>query len=219
MTRLLLMNTAGAESTIALAEDSRVVAAAILPGRTASERLVPEIRRLLDQPGWRLDELSAIVVVHGPGSFTGVRVGLSAAKGLSEAGRVPLIAVSRLELLAAAGGRGRVHAVLDAGRGEFYYGLYDGGVRLRETLLSAAEVASEAGSDGAIACEHKVPGGLNGLELTIVAEPHAAAAVEIALDRLARGAVDDAAVLDANYLRRTDFEIQQRLQSRAAGAA
>ena len=47
-----------------------------------------------------LRELAAVVVVHGPGSFTGVRVGLSAAKGLCEAGGVPLIAVSRLALLA-----------------------------------------------------------------------------------------------------------------------
>ena len=121
MTRVLLIHTAGAEGTVALAEEARVVASAVLPGRSSSERLVPEVRGLLEGAGWKLGELAAIAVVSGPGSFTGVRVGVSAAKGLSEAGGVPLIAVSRLALLAAASGTaGLVHAVLDAGRGEFY---------------------------------------------------------------------------------------------------
>ncbi len=84
-------------------EEPAIVATEVLPGRTSSERLVPAVRRLMGALGWRLSELAAMVVVHGPGSFTGVRVGLSAAKGLSEAGGVPLIAVSRLALLAACG--------------------------------------------------------------------------------------------------------------------
>jgi tRNA threonylcarbamoyladenosine biosynthesis protein TsaB len=218
--RLLVIHTAGAEGTVALAsrvgDAVRVVAAAVLPGRSASERLVAEVRRLLEGAGWRLAELAAVVVVHGPGSFTGVRVGLSAAKGLVEAGGVALIAVSRLALLAAAAGPGVVHAVLDAGRGEFYYGLYEDGVGLREALLTGAEVvAAAAGSGRVVACEAKVAEGLGGLEILMVDEPLAAAAVPIALARLAAGAVDDAAVVDANYLRRTDFEIQQRLELRA----
>src|ERR1700716_493329 len=123
--RILLIHTVGGEGSIALA-DTEVAGALVakegLPGRTSSERLVPTVRRLMEGLGWRLGELAAVVVVHGPGSFTGVRVGLSAAKGLSEASGVPLIAVSRLALLAASvdGGKGEVHAVLDAGRGEFY---------------------------------------------------------------------------------------------------
>ena len=128
-----------------------VVATEVLPGRTSSERLVPAVRRLMEERGWRLRELAAVVVVHGPGSFTGVRVGLSAAKGLSEAGGVPLIAVSRLALLAAAvdGDGGPVHAVLDAGRGEFYYGEYVGRRCLREALMDGEEVrAAVAGGVG-----------------------------------------------------------------------
>jgi tRNA threonylcarbamoyladenosine biosynthesis protein TsaB len=62
-------------------------------------------------------ELAAVVVVHGPGSFTGVRVGLSAAKGLSEAGGVPLVAVSRLALLAALSGGWRRSGACGAGCG------------------------------------------------------------------------------------------------------
>src|SRR5215471_1894313 len=123
--RLLLIDTCGSEGTVALAEAERVVASETLPGRSASERLVPVVRGMMSAAGWRLGELAAIVVVHGPGSFTGVRVGLSAAKGLSEAGGVGLIAVSRLALLAAAAGdvAGDVCALLDAGRGGFYRGV------------------------------------------------------------------------------------------------
>ena len=221
--RLLLIHTAGAEGMVALAEASDfgaeviVVATAALPGRSASERLVAEVRRLMEAAGWRLGELAAVVVVHGPGSFTGVRVGLSAAKGLCEAGGVSLIAVSRLALLAeAAGGDGMVHAVLDAGRGEFYYGAYEGGVCLRESLLSGDEVVAAVGSAGGvvIACEVKVAEALPGV--VMVEEPRAEAAAGIALRRLALGDLDDVALVDANYLRRTDFENKAKLALRAA---
>ncbi|MCU1323807.1 MAG: peptidase glycoprotease [Acidobacteriaceae bacterium] len=219
MMRFLLIHTAGAEGTVALADVSGVVAEGLLPGRSSSERLVPEVRRLLEGAGWPLAELSAVVVVHGPGSFTGVRVGLSAAKGLSEAGGVPLVAVSRLALLAAVSGfgAGRVYPVLDAGRREFYFGVYEGGVCLRESLLTAAEVVEAVGTGRVVACEAKVAEGLVGVEVVMLEEPSAGDLLGIAIERLGRGAVDDAAVVDANYLRRTDFEIQQRLEQRAAG--
>src|SRR5580700_10871406 len=111
--RFLMIHTAGAEGSVALGDTemaTAIVATEVLPGRTSSERLVPAVRRLMGASGWKLSELAAVVVVHGPGSFTGVRVGVSAAKGLSEAGGVRLIAVSRLALLAAAvdGGGGPV---------------------------------------------------------------------------------------------------------------
>src|ERR1700723_3806946 len=156
--RILLIDTSGSEGSVALADTEispAIVAAEELPGRTSSERLVPAVRRLMEARGWRLNELAALVVVHGPGSFTGVRVGLSAAKGLCEAGGGALIAVSRLALLAgAAGDAGMVHAVLDAGREEFYYGAYEGGVCLRESLLPRDEVIAAVASGGVVvACE------------------------------------------------------------------
>src|SRR5215469_8737238 len=138
--RLLLIDTCGSEGSVAIADTERepaVVASERLPGRSSSERLVPVVRRLMDAGGWKLKGLTAIVVVSGPGSFTGVRVGMSAAKGLSEAGGVPVIAVSRLALLAGLAGesQSRVSAVLDAGRGEFYFGAYVGHRAEHEALL------------------------------------------------------------------------------------
>lgn len=210
--RFLLIHTAGGEGSVAVADTELaegVVASEVLPGRTSSERLVPAVRQLMDASGWALRELAAVVVVHGPGSFTGVRVGVSAAKGLSEAGGVPLIAVSRLALLAAAAGDGGVvHAVLDAGRGEFYYGEYVGRRCVREALLSEEEVAAAAAAGGVVVvCEARVAGALGALRPQVVAEPSAGDALEFAVERVAAGEFDDAATVDANYLRRTDLEI------------
>ncbi len=208
--RFLLIDTCGSEGSVALADTELaepIVATEALPGRTASERLVPTVRRVMEARGWRLEKLTAVVVVHGPGSFTGVRVGLSAAKGLSEAGSVPLIAVSRLAVLAASEGGGTVHAVLDAGRGEFYYGQYSGHRCLREALLTGEEVSDTVADGLVVVCEAKVAEALAELEPQIVREPEAADVLPFALERAAAMDFDDAAVLDANYLRRTDAEI------------
>ncbi len=210
MMRFLLMDTCVSEGSVALADTvlaDAVVAVEVLPGRTASERLVPAVRRVMESCEWQLRELTAVVVVHGPGSFTGVRVGLSAAKGLSEAGGVRLIAVSRLALLAAGGGESVVHAVLDAGRGEFYYGEYSEHRCLREALLTEEEIVAAAAGGVVIVCESKVAEALAALGPRVVAEPGAMDALAFAVERAAEGTFDDAVVLDANYLRRTDAEI------------
>jgi tRNA threonylcarbamoyladenosine biosynthesis protein TsaB len=208
--RFLLMHTSGSEGSVALADTEladSVVASETLPGRSSSERLVPAVRRLMEARGWKLHDLTAVVVVHGPGSFTGVRVGLSAAKGLCEAGGVPLIAVSRLALLAECAGGGTVHAVLDAGRGEFYYGEYVGRRLVREALLSEDEVRAAVGGGVVVVCEAKVAEALAGMRPRLVAEPAAGDALAFAVERAAAGDFDDAALADANYLRRSDAEI------------
>ena len=210
--RLLMIQTAGAEGSVALGDADAaetIVATEMLPGRTSSERLVPAVRRLMAASGWKLSELAAVVVVHGPGSFTGVRVGVSAAKGLSEAGSVPLIAVSRLALLAGSvGDVGQaVHAVLDAGRGEFYYGEYVGRSCVREVLVSAQDVIVAASDALVVVCETRVAESLAELRPRLVEEPSAGDALPFAVERVASGEFDDAATLDANYLRRTDAEI------------
>jgi tRNA threonylcarbamoyladenosine biosynthesis protein TsaB len=216
--RLLLIHTAGNEGSVALAEEQELVAEEVLPGRSSSERLVPAVRRLMELRGWSLRDLKAVVVVHGPGSFTGVRVGLSAAKGLSEAGGIPLIAISRLALLAASVGEGdtTVHAVLDAGRGEFYYGEYSGHRCVREALLSQEEVSAAVGSGPVVVCEVKVTEMLSALHPRLVDEPSAGDALPPALARVAANEFDDAALLDANYLRRTDAEIFAKPKAKSA---
>jgi tRNA threonylcarbamoyladenosine biosynthesis protein TsaB len=210
--RFLMIHTAGGEGSVALADTEMapaIIATEVLPGRSSSERLVPAVRRLMAASGWLLSELAAVVVVHGPGSFTGVRVGVSAAKGLSEAAGVPLIAVSRLALLAGAvgGGEQMVHAVLDAGRGEFYYGEYMGKRCVREVLIGAQDLETAASGGLVVVCELKVAEALTELRPKLVDEPLAGDALPFAVERIALGRFEDAAALDANYLRRTDAEI------------
>jgi tRNA threonylcarbamoyladenosine biosynthesis protein TsaB len=223
MMRLLLIDTCGSEGSVALAEGEpgpRIVASDVLPGRSASEKLIPVIRQMMEIEGWKLRDLAAIGVVHGPGSFTGVRVGLSAAKGLSEAGGVPLIAISRLAVLAAAAEEpdGDVCAVVDAGRGEFYCGVYADRRRIRETLLNAQEIAVAAdGAVALVACEQRVANALGALGPRLVNEPKAGDALWLVAERTAKGEFDDVAAIDANYLRRTDLEIFAKTAKGSAG--
>jgi tRNA threonylcarbamoyladenosine biosynthesis protein TsaB len=133
---LLSLNTCGTTASVALgiadrgAEEIRIVATAELAVRTYSARLIPEIAAMLAGQRATLRDIEAIVVVNGPGSFTGIRVGLSTAKGLAEAAAIPLLSLSRLALLAGASGLPHVLAVVDAGRGEYYVGEYRDGRNL-----------------------------------------------------------------------------------------
>jgi tRNA threonylcarbamoyladenosine biosynthesis protein TsaB len=212
--KFLLLNTCASEVTIALADTERpeaIVSLARMPGRTASERLVAAIREAMSEACWRLQDLSAIGVVTGPGSFTGVRVGLSVAKGLSEAGGMPLISISALSMLGAAAGmiEGRVCALLDAGREEFYCGEFLDGLELGESLLSkTAGIEAVNRADVVAVCDAVTVRTFSELEsVRMLAEPTAADALPFVIRRFEAGDFDDAAALDANYLRRTDAEI------------
>ena len=113
-----------------------------LAGRTFSSTLISSVEALLTGHGVGLRDVGAIVVVHGPGSFTGVRVGLSAVKGLAEPGQIPVMAVSRLAVLAAKAGVRS--AALDAHRHEVFLRVEsDEGVR---ELLAGAEEFSQISS-------------------------------------------------------------------------
>lgn len=216
--RILLIDTSGETGSVALADTDAAVpggVSAVLPGRSASEQLVATTRELLTQAGVDLHAVNAIAVVNGPGSFTGVRVGVSAAKGLCEALGVPVVAVSRLAVLAeSAGIDERVIALLDAGRGEFYCGIYDGAACVREALLSRDEVLQAAAEGGrVVACEARVAENLAELSPVLVPGNLTQTALAIAVRRVVAGAFDDVVTLDANYLRRTDAEIFAKQQA------
>src|ERR1039457_1827073 len=111
-----------------------------LAGRSYSATLVAAVGELLKRGGVTLREVGGIVAVSGPGSFTGVRVGLSAVKGLAEATRIPVVAVSRLEVLAAKAGV--ESAALDAHRHEVFLRVGAPGEPARELLAGARELAA-----------------------------------------------------------------------------
>jgi tRNA threonylcarbamoyladenosine biosynthesis protein TsaB len=161
---LLGLNTCGSTASVALgvpaADNIKILATASLAVRTYSARLIPEIAALLESRHATLRDVEAIVVVNGPGSFTGIRVGLSTAKGLAEGAGIPLIAVSRLALLAGSSGLPHVLAAIDAGRGEYYVGDYQNGQNLGEVLLSEEETVAAAKQPGAgvLVCDESVAG-------------------------------------------------------------
>ncbi len=231
-TRLLLLDTSGPEASLALAEapsadaDPHVVATDTFPGRQASELLLVRLGRLLERAGWTSNSISAIAVVTGPGSFTGVRIGLAAAKGLAEACQVPILGISRLHLLAATARAQAfsnqpspaqpepLFAALSAGRGEIFLRspLVDSlhHTSPQEELLSVAEAYRRIADATVAVCETPVADLLRDLRVLLLPSPTAADALPLALDRLQRAQIDDPATIEGNYLRRTELEMLRR---------
>ena len=204
---LLAIDTCGATGTVALAsldDTLRLIEQTELAGKTYSARLVPAIRSLLAAHDATLAAIATVVVTKGPGSFTGIRIGLSTAKGLAEPNSIPLLAVSRLGVLA---NKAQAQAAaLDASRSEFYFGDFSDPVASekligRETFLA---LAGALGRQLAV-CEPSLHGLAPGA--TLVDSPTAFDALRSVLPRLRAGEFDDPLLLDGNYIRRSDAEI------------
>ncbi len=169
---LLVTDTSGKQGSVALAragelpDPSKVEVFGVAPltGGTFSAQLVPQIASLLAQHGLNKNDIGAFVVVSGPGSFTGLRVGLAAIKALAEILKKPIVPVSLLEVVAwsaifvAGGPEGSAESKifpfaipLDAGRGQAFVGEFQfvlpAGSRsgtvvgTRESLLTLPELA------------------------------------------------------------------------------
>jgi tRNA threonylcarbamoyladenosine biosynthesis protein TsaB len=194
--RVLLIDTCGETAGVALFGGQRVIAAEDLAQGRASAEIVSVVRRLLGQAGWRVQELCAVGVVRGPGSFTGIRAGLAVAKGLCEAAGVPLVAVSRLEVLADVASLRSGFAVLDAGRGEVYVREVS---TQREWLSLIADFETAcAGQPVAIADARLVERLLRCSP--VVCPLHVADALAAVLRTLRAGG-SDGVLADANYVR------------------
>ena len=210
---LLGIDTCGDTGTIALARWSNdrvtLLVQMELPGKTYSAQVVPAIHEILTAQGSGAAELEAIVVVHGPGSFTGVRIGVSSAKALAEALNIPLLAVSRLAVLAQKAGTDA--AVLDAGRGEFYFRTGS-----EEALLGPEGIRERSGSESLAVCEENAKRAF--AEAVFVEPPTASDALLFAVPRLLAKDFDDIALLDGNYVRRSDAELFAKQTNRSAKA-
>jgi tRNA threonylcarbamoyladenosine biosynthesis protein TsaB len=219
---LLAIDTCGTAGGVALGEvsgaASREVCSRVLAGKTYSEQLVTTVAELLRDAKVTLSDLSGVVVIHGPGSFTGIRIGVSAAKGLAEGLGILVIALSRLELLARRAPGGSAVAVLDAGRGEFYAGFYRDGVCETEVLVTREALLQGAAGSGlpVVVCEERVFLALGELDPVSVAAPTAADALAVGAARFRAGWFDDVSSLEANYLRRSETEMLARIAEHAA---
>ncbi len=124
---ILAFDTSTSYESIALSHNGQIIADVTLNAqRTHSERLLPTVENLLSQTELKLEELSGIAVSIGPGSFTGLRIGLSTAKGLCFGLKLPLYVVSTLKSLAnnVYLALTNICTLMDAGRDELYYAVY-----------------------------------------------------------------------------------------------
>jgi tRNA threonylcarbamoyladenosine biosynthesis protein TsaB len=211
---LLAIDTCGPSGSVALGRipgrDLEVLGQTELAGRTYSATLISAVAGLLRSAGLELGNLGGIVVVKGPGSFTGVRVGVSAAKGLAQGAEIPVVALSRLEVLARKSGA--PSAALDAHRGEIYLRLESTGRAPVELLAGPEELAAIHPAPARIAvCDEGAAALVARVwpqtQLVRTPPPLASDALRPGEARLVAGAAVDLALLDGHYLRRSDAEI------------
>jgi len=127
MTRVLAIDTSSYVLGVAIVEEDRVIGELVTNlNKNHSVRAMPAVDQLMKDCEIKADTLDRIVVGRGPGSFTGVRIGVTLAKTLAWSLNVPLVGVSSLELLAANGRyfKGVISPIMDARRGQVYTGLY-----------------------------------------------------------------------------------------------
>jgi len=218
---VLGVDTSGREGSLALARvgagSFAVLEVVSLAGRQYSAEFVPKLSDVLARHGVAKDQVDAYAVASGPGSFTGLRVGLSAVKGLAEIFGKPIAAVSVLETMAAAVRQpGTVMCAIDAGRREVFFGEYVVGESpvpscLREELVSYEEFGQLLDAnpsrllitpDATITelCRFHT-------QVTHVERPQADAIAQVGALKIESGQTSTAEALDANYIRRSDAEI------------
>ena len=215
---LLAADTSGKNGSIALARcgpgnGCEILEVTALTGGTFSAQLVPQIAALLAKHGHSKNDLAGFAVVSGPGSFTGLRVGLAAIKALAEVLGKPIAAVSLLEAVAqSGGGHPRVLSLLDAGRGEVYAGDYElqPQVRMRsERLLSREEILAEVQDRVVVTPDAGLAEAFRaaGIRIEQVDYPRSDIIARLGWERIQRGDTVSPEELEANYIRRSDAEI------------
>ena len=132
----LAFETSAKAASVALTEDGKLLGESYQnTGLTHSQTLMVMAEDLLKQCGEKVSDVTAVAVAEGPGSFTGVRIGVAAAKGLSWGGQIPCYGVSTLEAMAESLGvwEGHICACMDARRNQVYNALFlvDNGVITR----------------------------------------------------------------------------------------
>jgi tRNA threonylcarbamoyladenosine biosynthesis protein TsaB len=237
---LLAVDTSGKDGSVALArampgqDEIDVLEVVPLTGGAFSAQLVPQIAALLSNHGYSKSDLGAFAVASGPGSFTGLRVGLAAMKALAEALQKPMVAISVLEAVACSGAaqgtaqgtaRGRVLAILDAGRGDIYVGDYELNPQVHmqarmhnERLLSREEFIAEAQVEAKVleakrkavvtpdaVLAEKIQSA--GIQIELIEYPNSGVLARLGWEHLQRGETVRPEELEANYLRHSDAEI------------
>ncbi len=222
---LLAIESATQVASVALLRgDALIAELTSCDERPHSERLLPLIDEALALAGAELAQIAAFAISAGPGSFTGLRVGIATLKGLAFGSALPVAPVSTLAALAAAavGATGPVAALLDARRGEVYAGCFaapgDDTATLAESVYTPEVLARELPEaativvgEGAEAAAAELAALRLDLQLLAPAQCRASAARVAQLGRrlLAQGGGVDAAALRPRYLRRAEAEARR----------
>jgi tRNA threonylcarbamoyladenosine biosynthesis protein TsaB len=223
---LLAIDTSGKQGSIALARageptpesgDFEIIEIAPLVGGTFSAQLIPQISDLLSTNGFMKTAIGALAVVSGPGSFTGLRIGLAAVKALAEVLHKPIAAVSLLEVCVfTSGAQGRVMAALDAGRGEVYIGEYEvpavPGQVPRERLSTRSEFLAQSKGWTVVTPDSVLAEAASAAGLSVSTLPpiSADAVARLGWRKIQSGETVTPEQLEANYIRRTDAEMLEK---------
>ncbi|MBQ4062434.1 MAG: tRNA (adenosine(37)-N6)-threonylcarbamoyltransferase complex dimerization subunit type 1 TsaB [Christensenellaceae bacterium] len=211
--KILSIDTSAKTCSAAVCEDNKILSAKTLDeGLTHSETLMPLIDEMLLKAGVDIADIELIACVNGPGSFTGLRIGICAAKGFAQTLDIPLVEIDTLELLSKNAGDfdGLVVPMLDARRGQVYAAIFENGKRVSNDMAEAVEdvVKLTEGKralflgDGAVALKEKILAVKSDAKFTCDNFTHAEKAVGIALESVKT----DAFGIMPNYLRKSQAE-------------
>lgn len=223
---ILAVDTSGKNGSLALvrfeAGTSQTLELVSLEGGSFSAQLVPQISDLLSKHSLAKNKIDGFAVAAGPGSFTGLRVGLAAIKALAEILQKPIAAVSLLEAVArAAATDGSVLAALDAGRGEIYcaeYEIRDSRAKLiSQQLWTEAEFVARAVSLVIATPDAKIAdlAHQKNLQVSLIAPLRADAIASLGFEKIQAGEVVSPEALDAAYIRRSDAEVMKDVRNQA----
>ena len=208
--RLLALDTTGEFGSIALADERGIAEEVTLHSPEGfAHILFDQIGQLLARHGLALRDVDAFASASGPGSFTGVRVGLAAVKGLAEAAGRRVVAVSNLRALAWFGTRPLRATVMDARRGQVYGAVYNAELEpvCEEVVMSFTEWLKTIPEGDLEFISQGFP--ITGVKAPVTEAPRALAGAmgQIAMMQFKRGLAQDPAEVDANYVRRSDAEL------------
>lgn len=220
---LIAIDTSSLVLSCALAEEDRLIAEWTVQRKlTHSEQLVPHMDALMKEAGVKRSDITAVAVSTGPGSFTGLRIGLATAKMAALVWKVPLVGVDTLEGLAwnMAGSHTFVLPLMDAQRGNVYaalYGAYEHMWKeMPEQVGKAKNIIAAAAAHGGPVVAVGEAAEMHQEELLsagiLLAPPHqrvsrAGSIAMAAMEKLKQGIHDDPMTLLPNYIRRSEAEV------------
>ncbi len=231
---LVAIDSSTDTASLALARDGKVLAETSWRcGRNHSVELLPRLTRLLDEAKVSIKDTSCVIVAKGPGSFNGLRVGLSTAKGLAFSLSVPIIGISSLEMEAYRHAESGlpVCPIFNAGRGEIAVALYqkkdNEWRRLTPEHIATVDALSAETTEKTIFCGEYVATIANQLKAKLKAKAviapdqmrSAVSLIELARPRLDAGDYDDPATLQPIYLRRPAITKPKRRQKFTNGGS